>query len=183
MRSSIGNPEPLPPPDRNPNGWPAMTLLIGPIDSGKTTFLRNWYDTWHWGDGFLSIKRFSGSRLIGYDLQRLSTRESCPWARVVGEDFGGRKPWIEIGPFRMFLEGFTFAAEIVDAVMAKKTGPMILDEAGPLEIAGQGFAPLLKKLLAGKHPLLVSIRDFCLEEFLSRFSTSEPRIVPLDGRR
>ncbi|MFZ2960635.1 MAG: nucleoside-triphosphatase [Candidatus Ozemobacteraceae bacterium] len=171
-------PENLPPPkDRDPRAWPLLTLLIGPVDSGKTTFLRRWYETWKWGDGFLSVKRFAGSRLIGYDLERLSSGESCPWARVVGEEPSGWQPWIEVGPFRMFREGLSFAAGIVDSVMDAQCGPMILDEAGPLELNGSGFAPLLEELLSENHPTLVSVRDFCLSGFLSRFPTADPRIV------
>lgn len=148
-----------PPADRDPHCWPLLTLLVGPIDSGKTTFLRRWYETWGWGDGFLSVKRYEGSRLIGYDLERISTGETSPWARVAGEEPNGWQTWIEIGPFRMCREGFSFAATIVDSVMANTHGPMILDEAGILELQGKGFAPLLEKLLAGNHRTLVAIRD------------------------
>lgn len=178
------DPQNLPPPeDRDPGGWPLLTLVVGPVDSGKTTFLQRWYQTWQWGDGFLSVKRFEDSRVTGYDLKRISTGKFCPWSRRVGEDFGGRQPWLEVGPFRMFREGFSFAADIVDSVMASQPGPMILDEAGPLELSGLGFAPLLEKLLAGNYRTLVTVRDFCLPEFLIRFPTEKPRIVRVEKNR
>jgi len=184
--SPTGSAEPQdmsPPEDRDPGAWPLLTLVVGAIDSGKTTFLQRWYDAWQWGDGFLSVKRFEDSRLTGYDLKRISTGERCPWSRMVGEDFGGRQPWIEVGPFRMFREGFSFAAGIVDSVTASQVGPMILDEAGPLELRGTGFAPLLKKLLAGNYRTIVVVRDFCLSEFLTRFPTENPRIVRVEKNR
>lgn len=171
----------VPPEGRNQSSWPLMTLLVGPIDSGKTSFLRRWYQTWRWGDGVLSAKRFADSRMIGYDLERLSTGESCPWARVAGEEPEGWQTWLAVGPFRMRREGYCFVEKAADAVLATRQGPMILDEVGPLELAGEGFAPLLQRLLAGRQPTLAAIREFCLSEFLLRFPTENPRVVRLES--
>ena len=169
----------VPPEGRDQRSWPLLTLLVGQVDSGKTSFLRRWYQTWRWGDGVLSAKKFVDSRLIGYDLECLSTGESCPWARVAGEEPVGWETWLAVGPFRMRREGFCFVEAAVDAVLAARQGPMILDEVGPLELAGEGFAPLLRRLLAGRQPTLAVIRDSCLSEFLERFPTDAPRIVRL----
>ncbi|HOY67132.1 MAG TPA: nucleoside-triphosphatase [Candidatus Ozemobacteraceae bacterium] len=171
----------VPPEGRDQGAWPLLTLLVGPIDSGKTSFLRRWYQTWQWGDGVLSAKRFVGSRVIGYDLERLSTGEICPWARVTGEEPNGWQTWLAVGPFRMRREGFCFVEKAVDAVLAARQGPMILDEVGPLELEGEGFAPLLQRLLAGHQPTLAVIREFCLSEFLDRFPTESSRIVRLQN--
>jgi len=167
----------VPPEGRDQRVWPLLTLLVGPIDSGKTSFLRRWYQTWRWGDGVLSAKRFADSTLIGYDLERLSTGEICPWARVVGGEPAGWQTWLAIGPFRMRREGYCFVETAVDEVLATRQGPMILDEVGPLELAGEGIAPLLQRLLALRQPTLAAIRESCLSEFLLRFPTEAPRIV------
>ncbi len=166
---------------RDQRSWPLLTLLVGPVDSGKTSFLRRWHQTWRWGDGVLSAKRFAGSRMIGYDLERFSTGEICPWARVAGEEPEDWQTWLAVGPFRMRREGFCFVEKAVDAVLATRQGPMILDEVGHLELAGEGFAPLLQRLLAARQPTLAVIRDYCLSDFLLRFPTENPRIVRLES--
>lgn len=170
-----------PPPERDLEALPQLTLLVGPIDSGKTTFLRNWYNTWGWGDGFLSAKRFDGATFAGYDLERLSSGESCVWARVKGREIPGAKPWIAVGPFHMYRDGLGLASDVVEAVIKARSGPMILDEIGPLELEGRAFAPLLELLLVSRLPTIIAIRDFCVQPFLASFTVDKTCIVNLEA--
>ena len=146
-----------------------LILVTGPLDSGKTTVLSH----------LASFLKGQGPRPSGLPPEILpeppvtprgivtsaeveGRRKTAYTAKPLGED--GEWPlvsespsgegWLP-GPGRFYRSprGFFQAAEYL---LSRLEAPvLILDEAGPLEMAGQGHAPLLDKLVRAYSGILI----------------------------
>ena len=152
-------------------GMSIITIVTGEIDAGKTRYLherasRSGIAAW------LSVKS-----LPGYDLLMLPAGGRIPLARPTGSDVP--RGWF---PFRrFFFNPAAFAA--AESCWAALDGPppkeLILDEIGPLELEGRGFAPLLRIFLSAGSDLTVSVRPSLLEAVPDYFGFSTDRIIRL----
>ncbi len=144
-----------------------IVILTGPVGSGKTSFLRRLLS--YLGSEDIAVAGFIGQRvfveddLIGYDLIDAATLHRHTFLRK------GEGPADEmIGPYRIDPAGKEAAAAILRDSPASAL--LVVDELGPLELAGGGHWPALKPLLddPARHFLFV-IRDTCLEDFAKVF--------------
>jgi len=152
-------------------GMSIITIVTGEIDAGKTRYLherasRSGIAAW------LSVKS-----LPGYDLLMLPAGRRIPLARPAENQVPG--DWF---PFRrFFFNPAAFAA--AESCCAALDGPppkeLILDEVGPLELEGRGFAPLFRIFLAAGSDLVVSVRPSLLEAVPEYFGFSPERIIRL----
>lgn len=134
------------------------------------------------GDGFISQKIFTDKNpgdFTGYEIVRLATGERKELARKT-EHLPVR--WDEVfccGPYHFSKAGVDFARDIIDDIIANGIGPIFIDEIGPLELAGKGFAPILKKALETGKDIYVSIRIHCVEDVIKAFNIRDHRIIPV----
>ncbi len=56
---------------------------------------------------------------------------------------------------------------------------VFLDEAGPLELSGRGFAESLPALARSEKDLFIAVRAGCLADFLRTYEIENPRIIPV----
>jgi len=118
-------------------------LLTGPVGSGKTTVCRELFDIARSAGrkvGGVSIEKWpddSGQAEI-LALRDLTTGNWCELARPAG---GSEPPegWFVQGRWCFHREAFVWA----NMLLAKPSPVdlMIIDEIGPLEMEGEGFAP------------------------------------------
>jgi nucleoside-triphosphatase THEP1 len=139
-----------------------IIILTGPVHAGKTSFLRNYLqDTQKQGlrvNGILSVAAFRGQDRIGYDAHDLRSGESYPLLRTSPEP-----GWLRVGPFGMIPEGFDkAAAAVIDTARSDLT---VIDEMGPLELAGRGFWSVFLGLEKKKQPALVVVRSDLVTRF------------------
>lgn len=65
---------------------------------------------------------------------------------------------MSVGRFRFRRAAFDWAeARLLGAAACPETRCIVIDEIGPLELAGEGFAPVLRRLLARGSPELVIV--------------------------
>ncbi|ORC33991.1 hypothetical protein B4O97_13975 [Marispirochaeta aestuarii] len=148
-----------------------ITIVTGEIDAGKTRHLhergsRSGTAAW------LSVKSFPG-----YDLLTLPGGRRIPLARPTGTD--APRGWF---PFRRFFfnpAAFAAAESCWAAFEGSPPKELILDEVGPLELEGRGFAPLLRIFLTAGSDLTVSVRPSLLEVVPDYFGFSPDRIIRL----
>ena len=154
-------------------------LVTGEINEGKTSYMRSLYEK-RGGDGFVSVKVFDKNNFQGYDLVRLRTGESTPFAR---KDDAIPGDWDEIYRFGMFSfsgHAFTVADRIIAEIIKDGTEPIFIDEVGPLEIVEQkGFYELLKRVLKLNRDVYISIRNELVSELIKDLKINEPRITPI----
>ncbi len=140
-----------------------LIVVTGSIGSGKSTvclrLLGQAARTGYLCGGVISHKADGGAIVV----ENILTGERRNLAGPPGL-YGGP----QIGDFRFSPEGIAFAMEAIrDGMSLPLT---VIDELGPLELAGAGFAdaiPLLKSAAKGNQ--IVVIRDSLLNTFLPLF--------------
>jgi len=141
-----------------------ITIVTGPIDSGKTTWCRELAAANPGCAGLLLLKVYLQGERIGYDALRLPAGDPLPFARI-----GRQEPpdWIvaeRVGPFSISAAALRAAnAWLTEA--AARPALIIVDEVGPLELAGGGLSPGLRAVLASSlsRKVYVVIRGDCVE--------------------
>jgi nucleoside-triphosphatase THEP1 len=141
-----------------------LTIVTGPIDSGKTRWCRDFAAANPACAGLLLLKVYLHGARVGYDALHLPGGERLPFARVAGHEPAGWVPAERIGPFSMSRAGLQAANRWLIRAAAS-SGDIIVDEVGPLELAGGGLARGLRAVLDSpphRRVYLVVRRD-CLE--------------------
>ncbi|WP_319560725.1 hypothetical protein [Marispirochaeta sp.] len=148
-----------------------IILVTGGIDAGKTSYLRQ-QAAQNGAAAWLSVKSFSG-----YDLLMLPAEQRIPLARPADADVPG--DWFHFRRFRFNPAAFVTAESFWRNYRGSTPKELILDEAGPLEMEGRGFAPLLRLLLATGADLSVSVRPSLLTALPQAFGFVPDRIIRL----
>lgn len=122
----------------------SLVLLSGPRHSGKTGACRALAAQarsrgWSVG-GVLAPAVFQAGRCVGYDAVDLATGQSAPLARLA---VGGDE---RVGRFGFLAAGLALGRVALAKAAAADPGLVVVDEVGPLELAGGGWAAHLEKL-------------------------------------
>ena len=138
---------------------------------GKTTLLKNTIplliDKNLRIDGYLSESVWKKNECLGYDLLDLKEQQTYPFILRKGKE-----GWEKIGPYYFVPQSLSRAKEII--CRASNSDLAVVDEVGPLELAGKGVWPALTKALFSAQPdFLLVIRDSVLEQFLSILKRDE----------
>jgi len=142
-----------------------VLVLTGPVHSGKTTFLKGAAVLWDLAGigvgGFLNETRLARGKVQGYDLFDLRERASVPFLRTAGEP-----GWQRVGGFSLVPGGL----ERAEGILARdiEADILVVDEVGPLELAGRGIWPVLSAALSAGARCLCVVRTSILEEFRAK---------------
>ena len=150
-------------------------LLTGAVGGGKTTFLERGLPSLRERhprlDGYLSLRVFAGGETAGYDLRDLRTAARIPLLRRRGEADGFR-----VGPYVLLPAGLAAAEEIIRRGGAADL--LIVDEVGPLELAGGGVWPALVGEFAGRdRPALVVVRETLVDDIRAALAGREMTVI------
>lgn len=121
-----------------------MILLTGSLDCGKTTFCREFARTLRERGistgGILSPASLRGGSKSVYSVESVRS--------------GRRRHLLDIGPSGPVLDkkGFAFGNRVLAAARACRA--VIVDEFGPIELSGRGFAAKVASLSRAKGPTL-----------------------------
>lgn len=153
-------------------------IVSGEVDEGKTGKMAAIHRKLKRGDGFISQKIFNEqNEFVGYEIMRLSTDEAMPLAFNAHHVPAGWDEIYRCGPYCFSGAAFAFAERIIDDIIEQNISPVFIDEIGPLELAGKGFAPLLKRVLATQRDLYIAVRSACLQGVIETFAIHAPRII------
>ncbi len=153
-----------------------IEIVTGPINSGKSSWMLADFARHDSADGFICVKVRENDIHTGYDLLRPLDNSRQPFIRKIDH----RPPdWNEvaiIGRHYSFChEGFAFAEMIADQAIKNQVCTFFLDELGPLELSGKGFAPLLTRLLHNPINLVLTVRETLVSQIAERFALRQPR--------
>ena len=148
-------------------------ILTGPTGSGKTTQLEKWVADKENVAGILmpvlAGERYLYSIYTG-KLVPVETGEDSPPDQVV-----------KIGKFIFSRRVFDWGnKEIIAGFNDRRT--VIIDEIGPLELNGEGFAPALHTILANKNrlneiDLILVVRDGLVDQVTEYFKITEYDVI------
>lgn len=161
--------------------------LTGRIHSGKTTLLhdlcRRLRDRTIRLNGLLSPAFFENGKHKGYDGYILPSGRTFPLIRTLGNP-----DWKRIGRFFILPEGFQKAQEAIRNYSDSDLS--IIDEMGPLELAGDGFWPAFSTLIQDGRPTLAVIRESLIASFRTRvaaeieiFALGTPGLIDIMAER
>ncbi len=151
--------------------------MTGPIGSGKTAaVLALAADLPRQGlrvAGVASPRVLSAGETVGYRVRDLATGEERPLCSLT-------PPGI---PFRRFFfspDGLAFANDALRRA-AERADIVIVDEVGPLEIAGDGFAPGVRDALCSPAFLVFAVRPSLVDEVRAWAGLKAAPVVALDA--
>jgi nucleoside-triphosphatase THEP1 len=145
-----------------------IILITGPVNSGKSTALMKLVEReradGNSPTGIVAKGVFDNDRKIGFDIIDLSSDKIIPMARVdwqIANSF-------RIGRYIFNHDAFQSAYKAL--LNYQQNGVVFLDEAGPLELDGGGYAECLRQLLdADISRLYIVVRDTCVDDFIGMF--------------
>ena len=162
---------------RNLRGRRTTVLLTGERGSGKTTAAKRLVDLLrasgktvagilahgHWDEGVRS----------GFDVEDIRTGERRQLCRR-----DGPRHWMSMGPFRFDPDGLALGHAALTMVPGELPDCVVVDEVGPLELDGRGWAEDLDVLLRDTRGLIVLVvrTDLC-PDVQRRWGTPEAQIV------
>jgi nucleoside-triphosphatase THEP1 len=128
-------------------GGRSVVILTGGTGSGKTTRAGEVVDVLRRRGfevgGILARGLLRDARRSGFDLVDLCTGHTMPWCREQDVDAHAEQRW---GRFEFTREGLQFGCAAL-TVGSRPADVMVLDEVGPLELAGGGWADSLDLLV------------------------------------
>ena len=158
-----------------------IKIVTGPINTGKTTWITRDYKSRSNADGFACRKIRENDEHIGYELVHLATGETCQFIRKINHIPDGWNEAFRLGMHYTFnKEGFAFANKICDEALANGVSCFYLDEVAHLELKGQGFADILKRVLIAKVDLILVVREALIEKICDAFNIKDYEIVKPD---
>ncbi len=157
-----------------------INILTGPVNSGKTTLLKNTLSSLNEKDlaidGYLSEAVWEKNDFLGYDLYDLKDHRHHPFIRKKGQE-----EWQSIGPFFFQPESLDIAKHIIRR--SGKADLCVVDEVGPLELEGKGVWPAIAKVLKlSQVDFLLVIRSSVLENFLARIKRSDTQVFSIEQK-
>lgn len=150
-------------------------ILSGPVNSGKTTRLKNWVNKQSNVAGILSP---------GVDGKRkLYSIASRKFMQFEVENIIDKKEIVHIGSFNFLKDSFDWAKKEIEKSLLLKPDWMIIDEVGMLELKGKGFDSALKAMLKEKYEsinFLFVIRDRLVSAVISNYGLKKKDIHYVD---
>jgi len=158
--------------DSGNHGRPAVYLLTGSQGEGKTTVLEQAITRMRNKGvavaGRLSRVCYADGERIGYDVEDVSTGERAVLCRR-DHDAGARRDHAagvpSVGPFVFHQEGLSLGAKALAALSEHPVSVIVVDEVGPLELRGEGWAAPVRSLLnAAPCTILLVVRPALVEQ-------------------
>jgi len=154
----------------------SIFILSAPVHSGKTTGLLKWCNRQDNIAGVL-MPDMDGSRKIVNLLTKDIFAIECT------DPLHTKEPLTAIGRYYFYTAAFEKANHILLQALNQKSGWLVIDEAGKLELDGKGFyEPLVKAVdfySNGKNPgnLLITVRDSLCDAVISFFKINNCRVI------
>lgn len=146
-----------------------LTIVTGSQNSGKTTALRRHFEKCQQGDGFIAVKHFEGSQIIGFSARRLTTGEMRHLAVHDCVNQNMLDVACKIGPYAFSQRTLNWIDKTILNLIAQKTQPLYLDEIGKLEMKGAGLNNAFQSILHSGLDAIISVRTDLLDAVLKHY--------------
>ncbi len=158
---------------------PRVFIITGERHSGKTTFISNLSvilkNQGMTMSGFVAPGKFENNRRSEFNIRNLKTGEEKLLCSV--HLSGGEV----MGSFRFTAEGQHFGRNILLPENTSDTDIVVIDEIGPLEMKGQGWASSINKLM--NTPSLThiwAVRRQLVDEVIAKWSLHDVTVLEIN---
>lgn len=153
-------------------------IISGPINTGKTSWLLQDFKKYPDSDGFACRKVRENGEHIGYELVHLKSGETCQFIRKIEHIPENWNEGFRLGCHYSFnCEGLSFADKIAENALSNGIQRFYLDEVAHLELRGEGFSEILKKLVAAKIDLVLVVREALVEKLTQAYGISAYKVI------
>jgi len=157
-----------------------ITIVVGKMHQGKTTKLLTIYEKLNKGDGFVSVKKIENDQVIGYDILQLSTKKTYPFILKTAYLPTNWQSSFSFGPYSFSAQTLTMIETKIETMLYKGVSPIFLDEIGKLELQGQCFDAILKKILQQCDEVYIAVRDVFVNDVIKKYSITQKNILTID---
>lgn len=169
--------------NHNPGGGPTVFILTGAQGSGKTTLLGKLIplirERGRTVAGIRAPVVIDNGVRSGYNVEDIRTGDMLPLCRT-----GKRNAVVSTGPFGFDREGLRFGSSALSLNAVAQRDVVIVDELGPLELTGSGWAPAIRPLLESYDgTLLLVVRPDSLQKILKRWNLTPVAVWEPDGQQ
>ncbi len=160
-------------------GQNRVVVITGEIQQGKTTFLKILLEELARHGvrtrGLLARGVHDDSGRIGYDLENISTGETCEYIRNTPSE-----GWYRHGKYFFSPEGLAFGRKILQAINDENTDLAVVDEVGPVEMKGRGWASDIERLVdSTRLPQLWVVRKQLVKKAIRYWNIGEVLVVDI----
>jgi nucleoside-triphosphatase THEP1 len=153
-------------------------IVTGSIGEGKTAWLvkltgllkEKGINT----GGILALRIIKDEVTTGYDVSDIRSGARTPFLRLTGPETVG------VERFTMDNEGFYAGQNALDPQAIRSCRVLIVDEAGPLELRGQGWSNRISELLQepGKA-VIITVRKNLVSDVKKKFGITNARVIDI----
>ncbi len=136
-------------------------ILTGPIRSGKTSALLRW---------IAEQKSIGG--ILTPDINGYRVFQILPGNLILPMLANLEEETMEVGRFRFSKNSFQKAIQSIYRSLEEKKDWIVIDEIGPLELRGEGFADVLHDMIRNKerdYKILLVVREGLVEKVMDYF--------------
>lgn len=156
-----------------------LIIITGEIQEGKTTYLANIVTSLREKgiriNGIIARGIHDRSGRIGYDLEDAGTGEKNIYIR--NKYFHA---WSRYGKYYFSPEGLEFGKDILQKITQENTDLIVIDEVGPVEMKGMGWADDIERLLSTSHiPQLWVVRKSLLKKAIRQWNVGEVLVIDI----
>jgi nucleoside-triphosphatase THEP1 len=156
-----------------------LIIITGEIQQGKTTYLANIVTSLREKgfrmNGIIARGVHDANGRIGYDLEDINTGEKHIYIRNVYTP-----GWFRYGKYYFSPEGLEFGKYILQNITEENTDLIVIDEIGPVEIKGRGWADDIERLVSTSQiPQLWVVRRSLLKRAIRQWNVGEVLVIDI----
>ncbi len=122
--------------------------------------------------GILALRIMKEGRATGYDITDIKTGSRTPFLRQTGNATMG------VERFTVDEAGFRAGLKALDPVSTRNCEVIIIDEAGPLELRGEGWHDRISELLSESRAIIImAVRKNLIGEVFEKFGLSGIELI------
>ncbi len=154
-------------------------IVTGAVGEGKTTFLLRLTEMLKEKGirvgGLIAPRIMEGATTTGYDIIDIGSGIREPFLRLTNSEITG------VERFTKMEQGFQTGLKALDPENNRDSNLMIIDEAGPLELRGEGWSERISGLLnVNKWQIILVVRKSLVDEVIWKFGIKDPVMYEAD---